>query len=59
MPPEIYVSLILTGSFDPSQVEKEIGLSPETSWREGDCVPKTKLVRKSCGVIFGYVGNMY
>ena len=51
MPPEIYVSLVLTGSFDPSQVEMEIGLPCETRWREGEFVPKTKLVRKTCGVI--------
>ncbi len=50
MIPQIRVHFTLTGkNVDPAEITKKLGVEPTTTWRMGECVPKTAVKWKHDG----------
>src|SRR2546427_6045517 len=43
---EQYAYFTITGSFDPAEITRRIGVEPSQSWRKGELHPKNQMERK-------------
>jgi len=49
MLPKIKIHFTITGSFDPDKFTEDIGLKPTNTWKAGEAVQDTLIIRKKDG----------
>jgi hypothetical protein len=42
-----YAYFFIEGTFDPAEITARAGVEPTRSWRQGDSVPRTSIIRKA------------
>jgi hypothetical protein len=45
-PNEQYAYFTVTGSFDPEDITRRVGIEPSAAWRKGDLHPRTRMERR-------------